>query len=318
MSTDSLSDRVADATDLNWVDRFAPARWRPWLRLSRLDRPAGTWLLLLPCWWGVSLAAAADPSGLGLQDLHIALVCTVGALLMRGAGCTWNDITDRDLDGGVARTRLRPLPSGRITVKGALAWMAGQSLLAFLLLLTLPPAAIWLGIAALGPVAIYPFMKRVTWWPQIFLGIAFNWGALLGWAAHAGALTAAPIMLYLAGLFWTLFYDTIYACQDKEDDATMGIKSTARLFGKATPRWLLGFEAVSAALAAGAAVWALAPQGVLPTALGLLGVAAFGWRLHRQWARFDMDDADLCLKLFRDARNAGLLLAIGFALAAAV
>ncbi|MFO7857187.1 MAG: 4-hydroxybenzoate octaprenyltransferase [Paracoccaceae bacterium] len=307
--------RVADAVDRNWVDRLAPPRARPWLRLSRADRPIGVWLLLLPCFWGLSLAVASDPGGWTLADLHVALVCIVGAYLMRGAGCTWNDITDRDLDGGVARTRSRPIPSGQVSVKGALIWMAVQSLLAFGLLLTLPPAAILLGVVALGPVAIYPFMKRVTWWPQIFLGIAFNWGVLLTWAAHTGGLSAAPILLYLAGMAWTLFYDTIYACQDKEDDALMGIKSTARLFGEATRRWLLGFLVAAVLLALAAVALALGDSGPLALALGVAGVGAFGWCLHRQLARFDPDDTAACLTLFRDNRVAGLLLA-GFLAAA--
>jgi len=315
--TDPASDpgRVADAADRNWVDRLAPPRARPWLRLSRADRPIGVWLLLLPCFWGLSLAVASDPGGWGLADLHVALVCIVGAYLMRGAGCTWNDVTDRDLDGGVARTRSRPIPSGQVSVKGALVWMALQSLLAFGLLLTLPPAAILLGVVALGPVAIYPFMKRVTWWPQIFLGIAFNWGVLLTWAAHTGGLSAAPVLLYLAGMAWTLFYDTIYACQDKEDDALMGIKSTARLFGGATRRWLFGFLVAAVLLALGAVALALADSGPLALALGVAGVWAFGWRLQRQLARFDPDDTAVCLTLFRDNRVAGLLLA-GFLAAA--
>ena len=307
--------RVADATDLNWVDRFCPRWSRPWLRLSRADRPAGTWLLLIPCWWGLALACAADPEGWRWEDLRLALACAAGAFLMRGAGCTWNDVTDRNFDGEVARTRSRPIPSGQVTVRGALVWMSVQALLAFAILLTFPPAAIWLGIASLAPVCVYPFMKRITWWPQVFLGIAFNWGALLGWAAHEGSLSAAPVLLYLAGIAWTLFYDTIYACQDMEDDALIGVKSTARLFGDATRRWLLGFQVAAVVLLTASATLALVDAGPLALICGLAGVWAFGWRLHRQLARLDVNDPALCLVLFRDARNAGLLLTAGLLLA---
>ncbi|MFT7026198.1 MAG: 4-hydroxybenzoate polyprenyltransferase [Paracoccaceae bacterium] len=309
--------RVADATDANWVDRFAPPRTRPYLRLSRADRPAGSWLLLIPCWWGLMLAAAADPAGLRAGDAWIFAVCAMGAFLMRGAGCTWNDVTDRHIDGSVARTKSRPIPSGQVTVRGALTWMAAQALIAFGLLLTLNGAAILLGVISLLPVCIYPFMKRVTWWPQVFLGIAFNWGALLAWAAHTGSLSGAPVLLYLAGMAWTIFYDTIYACQDREDDALIGVKSTARLFGEnARPR-LMAWLLASAALAAAAAIAALAGNGAA-LALALAGVAGFAWRLGWQWRRLDIHDGAVCLTLFRDNRNAGLILVVGLAAAALV
>ncbi|MGG7568342.1 4-hydroxybenzoate octaprenyltransferase [Rhodovulum sp. DZ06] len=307
--------RVADATDRNWVDRFAPPWSRPWLRLSRADRPAGTWLLLLPCWWGLMLAAAADPNGLRWEDAWIFAVCGVGAFLMRGAGCTWNDVTDRNIDGSVERTRSRPIPSGQVTTKGALVWMCIQALIACALLVTLHPAAILLGVVSLLPVCIYPFMKRVTWWPQVFLGIAFNWGALLAWAAHTGSLSAAPVLLYLSGMAWTIFYDTIYACQDMEDDALIGVKSTARLFDGRTRPILLGFMALTLVLSALAVIAALAGNPAA-LALGLLGVAGFGWRLHWEWRQVDPGNNPLCLHLFRDNRNAGLLLFAGLALAA--
>tara|TARA_B100002003_G_scaffold220976_1_gene223660 strand:- start:322 stop:1311 length:990 start_codon:yes stop_codon:yes gene_type:complete len=308
--------RVSDSTDRNWVDRFAPAWSRPFLRLSRADRPAGTWLLLIPCWWSLALAVAADPAGGRPEDLWIAGVCAVGAFLMRGAGCTWNDITDRDIDGGVARTRSRPLPSGRVTVKQALAWMVLQAFIALFLLLTLHPMAILLGVISLAPVCIYPFMKRVTWWPQIFLGLAFNWGALLAWTAHTGTLGWPAVLLYLAGICWTLFYDTIYACCDAEDDALIGVKSTARLFGEDTGRWLAGFLVAGTLLALAAAVLATAWSGIAPMALAIAGVWAFALRLHWQLRRFDRTDGAVCLRLFRDNRNAGLLMALGFAGAA--
>ena len=203
------SQSVADAYSGNWVDRLAPRPTRPFLRLSRADRPIGTWLLFIPCLWGVALAAMAD--SFRMWDLWLALSCGAGAFLMRGAGCTWNDITDRDLDALVARTRSRPLPSGQVTVRGALVWMALQALIAAYILLTYNSLSVALGIASLGLVAIYPFAKRFTWWPQVFLGLAFNWGALLAYAAHAGTISPAAVLLYGAGIAWTLFYDTIYA-----------------------------------------------------------------------------------------------------------
>ncbi len=314
---DSPDDgRVADAV-LNWVDRLAPRPTRPYLRLSRADRPAGTWLLLIPCWWGLGLAAAADPAGPGWADAWIVLATAMGAFLMRGAGCTWNDITDREFDARVARTKSRPLPSGQVNVRQALAWMGVQALVAFLILLTFNGPAIALGILALLPVVIYPFAKRFTWWPQIFLGIAFNWGALLGWVAHAGSLSWPPVLLYLAGICWTLFYDTIYAHQDKEDDALIGIKSTARLFADNTHRWLAWFFVAIMGLMGSAVILALvntAGTGALVAALA--GVWFFGWHLLWQLRQLDIDNPENCLKLFRANRDAGLIPALFFAVAA--
>jgi 4-hydroxybenzoate polyprenyltransferase len=304
--------QVADAVRGNWVDRLAPAAARPYLRLSRADRPIGTWLLLIPCWWGVLLAAAADPAGARPQDLWIMAGCAIGAFLMRGAGCTWNDITDRHLDGRVARTRSRPIPSGQVSVRQAAVWIVVQALLALAVLLSFNAAAIALGIAALLPVAIYPFAKRFTWWPQVFLGIAFNWGALLGWAAHTGALGWPAVLLYLSGIAWTLFYDTIYAHQDREDDALIGIRSTARLFGGRTRRWLRGFMAASVGLMALAIILALVPRGTNVLALTLALAGPWGLALHMVWQlrRLDIDDPEVCLRLFRSNRNAGLVPAL--------
>lgn len=321
MSTDKHSDpmpesdpdgRVADATRLNWVDRFCPVWSRPYLRLSRADRPAGTWLLLIPCWWGLALAVAARGEGWGWQDLQIGLACAFGAFLMRGAGCTWNDVSDRKIDAQVARTRSRPLPSGQVTVNGALYWMVVQALIAFAILLTFNRYSIWLGIAALLPVAVYPFAKRFTWWPQVFLGIAFNWGALLGWSAVTGGLTLAPVLLYLGGISWTLFYDTIYAHQDKEDDALIGVRSTARLFGAATGRWLLLFLVATVVLITLSAILALSPaRDPLSLILALAGIWGMGWHLSWQLRRLNPDDPDLCLNLFRSNRETGLILTLG-------
>lgn len=305
--------RVRDAYQGNWVDHLAPVATRPYLRLSRADRPIGTWLLLLPCWWGLALSVAADPAGGTVYDLWITLGCAIGAFLMRGAGCTWNDITDRHIDAGVARTQSRPLPSGQVTVRGALIWTVVQALISFGILLTFQAAAIWLGILALLPVAIYPFAKRFTWWPQVFLGIAFNWGALLAWAAHQGNLSLAPILLYLAGIAWTLFYDTIYAHQDKEDDALMGVKSTARLFGENSAQWLWGFLILSAGLAAAAVMVVLSGAALI---LGLCGVVGFAAHMIWQMRQLDINNVDRCLSLFRSNRDAGLIFGLFLAAAA--
>ncbi|HSF63642.1 MAG TPA: 4-hydroxybenzoate octaprenyltransferase [Paracoccaceae bacterium] len=313
--------QVADAPRGNWVDRLAPPATRPFLRLSRADRPIGTWLLLIPCFWGLALAAAADPAGFRPWDGWIALGCTIGAFLMRGAGCTWNDITDRDFDGRVARTRSRPIPSGQVTVRQALVWMVAQALVAAVILFTYNAATIGLGVASLLLVAVYPFAKRFTWWPQVFLGLAFNWGALVAWTAHSGTLAAAAIVLWLSGIAWTLFYDTIYAHQDKEDDALIGVKSTARLLGddRSLP-WMRGFMVAAVGLMTLAVLLALVPSGAPVTALviALAGVWGFGWHMAWQLARLDTTDPDTCLRLFRANRDAGLIPALFLAGAALV
>lgn len=299
--------RVADAAPDNWVDAYAPAATRPYLRLSRADRPIGTWLLLIPCLWGVLAASLMEGTFLA-SHAWIITGCAIGAWLMRGAGCTWNDITDRDFDGAVERTRSRPIPAGQVTVKGAIIWMVIQSLLAFGILLTFNSLAIALGIASLAIVCIYPFAKRFTWWPQVFLGLAFNWGALLAWAAVTGSLHWGAVLIYCAGIAWTLFYDTIYAHQDKEDDALIGVKSTARLFGENTPRWLRWFLVATVLFFAAGLIAALAATtSPLQLTVALCGVWAFGWHLALQLRSLDTEDPDQCLKLFRTNRNAGLI-----------
>ncbi|WP_299953908.1 4-hydroxybenzoate octaprenyltransferase [uncultured Roseobacter sp.] len=307
--------QVADAVKGNWVDTMAPAWSRPYLRLSRADRPIGTWLLLLPCWWGLTLAMIHDQRA-GLEDLWIAVGCALGAWLMRGAGCTWNDITDRDFDNSVERTRSRPIPSGQVTVKGAVVWMCAQSLLAFCILLTFNMTAIALGVLALLPVAVYPFAKRFTWWPQVFLGLAFNWGALLAWAAHSGTLHAPAVLLYLAGIAWTLFYDTIYAHQDTEDDALIGVKSTARLFGDKTAAWLRRFLVATVGLMGLAVVFSALPQAnVLAMVLALAGPWAMGWHMAWQLRQLDIKDSAKLLRLFRANRDTGMIPLLFFAAA---
>lgn len=305
-------DQVSDAVKGNWVDTRAPAWTRPYLRLSRADRPIGTWLLLIPCWWGLVLAMLWDQSP-RWEDLWIALGCAMGAWLMRGAGCTWNDITDRDIDDKVERTRSRPIPSGQVSVKQALVWMAIQALISLAILLTFNPATIALGVLSLLPVAIYPFAKRFTWWPQVFLGLAFNWGALLAWTAHAGALHWPAVFLYLAGIAWTLFYDTIYAHQDTEDDALIGVKSTARLFGSDTPRWMRRFLVVTTCLMGFAVILALMPNAsVLALVIALAGPWAMGWHLTWQLRALNTDNNDSLLQLFRVNRDTGLIPLIFF------
>ncbi|AUR10295.1 4-hydroxybenzoate octaprenyltransferase UbiA [Phaeobacter inhibens] len=313
--TPTPDGQVADAVKGNWVDRYAPEWSRPYLRLSRADRPIGTWLLLIPCWWGLMLAILWDQNP-RWEDLWIFAACAAGAWLMRGAGCTWNDITDRNFDGQVERTRSRPIPSGQVTVTGAFIWMGLQALISLGILLSFNQAAIAMGILALFPVAIYPFAKRFTWWPQVFLGLAFNWGAMLAWVAHTGTLNWPAVILYLAGIAWTLFYDTIYAHQDTEDDALIGVKSTARLFGTQTPMWLRRFIVATVSLMAIAIILAVQPQGsVLALMLALAAPWAMGWHMTWQLRVFDAENNDRLLQLFRLNRDTGLIPLIFFAAA---
>jgi 4-hydroxybenzoate polyprenyltransferase len=297
-----VAGRVADSTG-NWVDRLAPVRTRPYLRLARFDRPIGSWLLLIPCWWSSALAAmAADERAPYLA--HLALFF-IGAFAMRGAGCTWNDIVDRDLDRGVERTRSRPIPSGQVSVAEALVFLAAQALTGLAVLLQFNVFAVVTGIASLAIVAVYPFMKRITYWPQIVLGLAFSWGALMGWAAAFGRLDVAPLALYAGAIAWVIGYDTIYAHQDREDDALIGIKSTALLFGDRTKPMLAIFY--------GAAVILIGLAGALCAgkAWFWLGLAAFAAHLCWQIARLDIRDPGLCLTLFKSNRDAGLILFAG-------
>src|SRR6185503_1206190 len=294
--------RVADATG-NWVDTRAPAWSRPYLRLSRFDRPIGSWLLLMPCWWSAALAAgvASDAS-----QLPLAIVLFfVGAFVMRGAGCTWNDITDRDLDAKVERTRARPIPAGQVSVTQALIFLVAQALIGLVVLLQFNRFAIFTGIASLLIVAIYPFMKRITWWPQVVLGLAFSWGALMGFAATFGRIDATALVLYLGSIAWVIGYDTIYAHQDAEDDALIGIKSTARLFGARTHRALALFYTLAVILIGVALVLAGARW---PAWIGLIAFAA---HLVWQTRRLDIGDPALCLRVFKSNRDAGLLLFAG-------
>src|SRR5215813_7306977 len=294
--------RVADATG-NWVDTVAPPGSRPYLRLARLDRPIGSWLLLMPCWWSAALSAAVAHR-LDRLPLDIALFF-IGAFAMRGAGCTWNDITDRDLDARVERTRSRPIPAGQVSVKQALVFLVAQALIGLAVLLQFNRFAILTGIASLLIVAIYPFMKRITWWPQVVLGLAFSWGALMGFAAEFARIDLVALVLYAGSIAWVIGYDTIYAHQDAEDDALIGIKSTALLFAERTRPALVLFYGLAVVLIA-VALWLAAARWP-----AWIGLAAFAAHLARQVARLETGNSALCLRIFKSNRDAGLLLFAG-------
>jgi 4-hydroxybenzoate polyprenyltransferase len=300
-----ISGRVADATG-NWVDSLAPVWSRPYLRLARLDRPIGSWLLLIPCWWSVGLAAIY--AGQAIPNPWHLLLFFVGAFAMRGAGCTWNDLVDRDLDARVERTRSRPIVSGQVSVAQAAAFLVLQALIGLVVLLQFNRFAVACGIVSLAIVAIYPFLKRVTYWPQIGLGLAFSWGALMGWAAAFGRLDAPAILLYAGSIAWVIGYDTIYAHQDREDDALIGIKSTALLFGDNTKAALAAFFALAVVLI-GLAGWAAGAGGYF-----VAGLTGFAVHLAWQISRIDIADPELCLRLFKSNRDAGLILFAGMIL----
>ncbi len=308
---DDLKDRaIPDAMFGNWVDRLAPFWVQPYLRLARLDRPIGWWLLVLPCWWSAALVASYQSRAFpALSDL---ILFFIGAVAMRGAGSTYNDIVDRDLDRRVARTRSRPVASGQVSVKAASLFCALQCLIGLLVLLSFNAFAIGLGFLSMVPVLIYPFMKRITSWPQAVLGLAFSWGALMGWATSQGALATPAFWLYGAAVAWTMGYDTIYAVQDIEDDAIAGIRSTALLFGAQTPLAVGIFYALASLMTFAALISA----GVGWVAY--TGATLFSAHLFHQTRRIRLNDGALALKLFRSNRDAGLLLFAGLALDAAV
>lgn len=300
----ALPDAVADAVAGQLIFRLAPKSWLPFLQLARIDRPIGWWLLLLPCWWSSALASVNQgqlPHG---RDLCLFLI---GAIAMRGAGSTYNDIVDREIDAKVERTRRRPLPSGRIHVKAAQVFLVAQCFVGLAVLLSFNTFSIALGFSSLLLVCIYPFMKRITSWPQAVLGAAFAWGGLMGWAVVFGSLAPAPVLLYFGALFWTIGYDTIYALQDIEDDALAGIGSTARFFGgrvRAGVGFLYAiaiFCIEAAFLAADAVGWAQA------------GLAGFALHLAWQVKTMDRNDAACALRLFRSNRDAGLVVFAGLA-----
>ena len=306
LSVMSSNSQPADAVAAPWMEAL-PRQMRPYLQLMRLDRPIGIWLLFWPCLFGLVLGATAqDRSFTEWRDVYYLILFALGAIVMRGAGCTFNDIVDRKFDAQVARTRGRPIPSGAVSVAGAVRLLVGLCLIGLAILSQLNIFAIGLGAASLTLVAAYPFMKRITWWPQAWLGLTFNWGALLGYAAQTGTIGWADAMLYAGLVFWTLGYDTIYALQDKDDDALIGVKSTARLFGDNAKTWVARFYTIAFALilASGYAAHA----GWLFTPLMLAAGAHMAWQVKR----LDIHDGDGALTLFRANRNTGALMALAF------
>jgi 4-hydroxybenzoate polyprenyltransferase len=302
------ANRVADSTG-NWVDWLAPVRLRPYLRLARFDRPIGSWLLLIPCWWSAALAAVH--AGVSVNGWHL-LLFFIAAFAMRGAGCTWNDIVDRDLDRLVERTRSRPIPSGAVTVTRAAVFLALQALVGLTTILQFNAFTQVVALSSLGVVAIYPFMKRITYWPQTVLGLAFSWGALMGWPALLGRLDMPALLLYAGSIFWVIGYDTIYAHQDRGDDALVGIKSTALLFATRTKPMLAicyGLAVLFLALAA----WSAGAR-----LISGIGLAAFAGHLAWHLMRLDISDPALCLRLFKSNRDAGLLLFAAFVIEAMI
>lgn len=302
MSQPPSSPAASDIPRDGWVDRVVPAPARPYVRLARFDRPIGTWLLLLPGWWAIAMTGAPWP------DWSLVVLFAIGAILMRGAGCVVNDLTDRKYDAKVARTADRPLPSGQVSVRAAVGFLALLLVLSLIILLRFNPFAIAVGAASLVLVVTYPWCKRFTYWPQAFLGLTFNWGALLGWAAVRGTLDNPALLLYGAGFFWTLGYDTIYAHQDKEDDALVGVKSTALLFRDNSRPWIAGFYAMAVVLLATAG----SANGAGP--VFYLGVALGAAHLAWQATTVDIDAAKDCLAKFKSNRDFGLLLCAAFSL----
>jgi len=294
---------VADAAAGNWVDRWAPPRWRPYLQLARIDRPIGTWLLLWPCLW--SLALVELSRGRPYPNLWFIALFVIGSVVMRGAGCTYNDIIDRDFDAQVERTRNRPLPSGRVTLAEAQGFMAALLAVGLVVLLQFNLFTVLLGFGSLGLIAIYPFMKRYTNWPQLVLGLTFKWGALLGWAAVKGTLAPTALILYAGCICWTIGYDTIYAHQDKEDDALLGLKSTALHFGEDTASWVAGFYAAAWVLIAVAGFMAGAHL-IFFTTLALVAL-----QLTWQVTTLDIANPANCLRRFRSNRDVGAAIFLG-------
>jgi 4-hydroxybenzoate polyprenyltransferase len=286
---------LADASTVNIIDRFAPKAALPYLKLARFDRPIGIFLLAFPCFWSVSLAARSI--GDAYPDPILLLLFLIGAIVMRGAGCTYNDVVDRDIDAQVARTRTRPLPSGKVTPKAAFVFMVALCLVGLAVLLSFNRFTILLGLGVLPIVALYPFVKRISHWPQAVLGLAFNWGALMGWASVLGRLDLAPLVLYAGAVCWTIGYDTIYAHQDREDDSLLGVKSTALRFGRATKPWLTLLYSLA---------WlAITIAGLLAGSgfAFLIGMAAAALQLARQVTTLDINDAENCLTRFRSNRD---------------
>jgi 4-hydroxybenzoate polyprenyltransferase len=294
---------VADAPPDNWADRYAPEYMRPYLRVARLDRPIGLWLLLLPCWWAVGLAEVAQERS--YPSPWLLVLFTLGALVMRSAGCAYNDYIDRDYDAKVSRTASRPIPAGQITPAEALAFAAICALVGLLVLIQFNAFTIRLGAASLILVAVYPFLKRYTYWPQIALGLTFNWGALVGWSAVTGSLAAPAGLLYCGCVLWTIGYDTIYAHQDKEDDLMLGLKSTAIRFGTDTMSW------VGAAYAGAVALWLLAGFFAGTHLIFFTAIVLVSLQMAWQVMTLNVADPDNCLRRFRSNRDVGFVIFLG-------
>ena len=304
-----FNDKLIDAQSNNWVDLYIPKGLRPYFKLSRLDRPIGSWLLVIPCWWGVFLSTNVDPISLSSNSIYILIACYVGGVLMRGAGCTWNDITDSKLDAQVLRTMNRPIPAGQISKFQAFLWLILQCGLALGILLTFNSLAIILGFVSLITVVIYPFAKRFTYWPQFFLGLSFNWGILLAYAANSGTLDYYCIGLYMSAIAWTIFYDTIYSFQDLDDDKQVGIRSTGILF-EANPKQYLSMFIVFIIMTAGPVFYFLSNGDVIQIFILTSGIFFFSLHLTLQLSKLDIRNREGCLDTFKSNRTAGLILTI--------
>ncbi len=309
-----FNDKLIDAQSNNWVDLYVPKGIRPFFKLSRLDRPIGSWLLIIPCWWGVFLSTNVDPNLLNGNSLYILVACYIGGLLMRGAGCTWNDITDANLDAKVLRTKNRPIPAGNVSKSQAFLWLILQCCLAFGILVTFNRLAIILGFLSLITVVIYPFAKRFTYWPQFFLGLSFNWGILLAYAANSGTLDYFCVGLYISAIAWTIFYDTIYSFQDLDDDKEVGIRSTGILF-EANPKQYLTIFIVFIILTVGPIFYFLSNGDPIQIFILTSGIFFFSLHLTFQLLKLDIRNREGCLETFKSNRTAGLILTVFMMLA---
>ena len=309
-----FNDKLIDAQSNNWVDLYVPEGIRPFFKLSRLDRPIGSWLLIIPCWWGVFLSTNVDPNLLNGNSLYILVACYIGGLLMRGAGCTWNDITDAKLDAKVLRTKNRPIPAGNVSKSQAFLWLILQCFLAFGILVTFNRLAIILGFLSLITVVIYPFAKRFTYWPQFFLGLSFNWGILLAYAANSGTLDYFCVGLYISAIAWTIFYDTIYSFQDLDDDKEVGIRSTGILF-EANPKQYLTIFIVFIILTVGPIFYFLSNGDPIQIFILMSGIFFFSLHLTFQLLKLDIRNREGCLETFKSNRTAGLILTVFMMLA---
>ena len=302
-----FNDKLIDAQSNNWVDLYVPRGLRPYFKLSRLDRPIGSWLLIIPCWWGVFLSTNVDPILLSGNSLYILITCYIGGLLMRGAGCTWNDITDASLDAKVLRTKNRPIPAGHVSKTQAFLWLILQCSLALGILVTFNRLAIVLGFISLITIVIYPFAKRFTYWPQFFLGLSFNWGIFLAYAANSGTLDYFCIGLYISAIAWTIFYDTIYSFQDLEDDKEVGIKSTGILF-EANPKKYLSIFIAAIIITAGPVFYFLSNGDLIQIFILTSGLFFFSLHLIMQLSKLNVKNPEDCLDTFKSNRTAGLIL----------